>query len=199
LTSKQSPITNHQSPITHITTKSLTVFSHTKTHITATMTINLFDATVPIFIHHLQNLSLILTKASKHSSASSLPSSSLIADMKPLTFQIQTCSDVAKGLVHRITGSPLVKIADNEVTFEDMQGRIQKTLEILKGAKREDFEGKDEIEVDLTRMKLSAKNYVFGFVVPNFYFHYTTAYAILRAQGVEIGKSDFLALDKLDL
>lgn len=116
--------------------------------------------------------------------------------MKPLTFQIQTCSDTAKGLVHRLTDSVLVSIPDTEVTFEDMQGRISKTLEILKGAKREDFEGKEDEEIDLRGRKMKAKQYVLEFAVPNFYFHYTTAYGILRMKGVELGKSDFLGLDR---
>ena len=94
--------------------------------------------------------------------------------------------------MHRLTGSPLVSMADNEVTFSDMQARIDKTLEILKSAKREDFDGKEDTEVDVRGRKMIARDYVFGFAVPNFYFHYATAYAILRKEGVEIGKSDYL-------
>lgn len=165
------------------------------------MPLNLYDLTIPLFIRALTNLDAQLTKAEQwakeHSvSDSDLATGSLIADMRPLTFQIQTASNTAKNTITRIAGSAAVPMDDNEKTIADLHARISKTIEMLKAAKREDFEGKEAAEVKFVtggkEMVFTGLKYVQGFALPNFWFHVVTAYDILRSKGVPIGKMDFL-------
>src|SRR6202000_2692176 len=116
----------------------------------------------------------------------------IVADMNDLPFQIQTASNTAKFLAVRVAGVTNEPWDDNEKTFEELQGRITKTLKFLENTKREDFEGKDTSEVNWRDMKFSGLNYVNNYALPNFFFHATTAYNILRMKGVEVGKADWL-------
>lgn len=118
--------------------------------------------------------------------------------MASLPFQIQRVSDAAKGAAARVAGVEVVAMPDNETTFEELQARIQKTIDLLKTVSEDSMDGKEdkEIVVKLGNGKLmftgAAKDYILKFVLPNFYFHITTAYNILRHNGVPIGKWDFL-------
>lgn len=165
------------------------------------MSVNLYDFTVPLFIRSLTNLDAQLTKASTWAKENNVPEEDLISaklypDMRPLPFQIQTASNTAKGTVSRLTGSAPVPMDDNETTMAQLHDRITKTLEVLKAAKREDFEGVDKNEVKFTtgghEMTFTGLVYTQGYVVPNYWFHVVTAYAILRNKGVPLGKRDFL-------
>jgi hypothetical protein len=116
--------------------------------------------------------------------------------MLPLTRQIQIMTDQAKGGASRLAGQESPKWADDERTFADLHARVAKTIAHLKTFKPEQFEGAETRAVELkfpnATFNFTGRDYLLNFVIPNFYFHYTTAYAILRHNGVPIGKGDFL-------
>jgi hypothetical protein len=149
----------------------------------------------------LKNLSAILTKAENHAKAKDIDPATLLnarlaPDMFPLTRQVQIATDHAKGAVARLTGHQVEAIEDTEVTFADLQARIKRVLAIVEGYKPEEYDGAEAREITIkipnSELKFSGLDYVNQWALPNFYFHVTTAYAILRANGVELGKRDFL-------
>lgn len=165
------------------------------------MPVPLYDLSIAVFIRALHNLSAILSKAEAHCDAQSLPHSTLLThslapDMAKLPFQIQTCSNSAKGAAVRVAEIEPVSMSDDETTFAQLQERISRTIGVLEGVKRESMEGKEGKEVVLRtgerEFKFTAESYLLEFAVPNFYFHETTAYAILRSAGVPLGKMDYL-------
>jgi hypothetical protein len=165
------------------------------------MSTNLYQSSVPAFLQMLNSLSSILTKAAAHAEAKKIDPSVLInarlaPDMFPLVRQIQTVSDNAKGAAARLAGVDVPSMADTETTFAELQQRIAKTAEFLKGLKPAQFDGTAdrEITLNLGGQKVSWKGsiYLTHFALPNFYFHAATAYDILRHNGVELGKRDFL-------
>ena len=163
--------------------------------------LNLYDISIPPMQHGFRSLQVILKKAEEHCDAQKIPheeflQTRLIADMLPLVFQIQTCSNTAKYIPVRVTGAENVAMEDNETTFEQLQTRIERTIEFLDKSKREDFEGKEDVEVLFRDWKFTGLNYLTQFAIPNFYFHYTTAYNILRMKGVSVGKLDYLGNKK---
>ena len=162
---------------------------------------SLYDVTIPAFLRGFANLSAILEKGRAYAKEqgwdeSELTEARLIEDMAPLTAQVQRCSDTAKGLAVRIGQVDNASMADEEVTLDDLQARIDKTVAFLKSVPREAFEGREEAEVTVTTrsgdLSLTARDYAIGFAMPNFYFHLTTAYDLLRMKGVPIGKNDYL-------
>ena len=164
------------------------------------MTTSLYDLTVPTFIRNLENLSKILAKgeafaADKGADPGDLLNARLVEDMGTLISQIQRASDSAKGVPVRF-GFENIALPDEEVTFADLQARIAKTIAYLKTVPRDAIEGKEEATVTLATPNRSFDftgiGYVQNFALPNFYFHVTTAYALLRMKGVPIGKMDFL-------
>ena len=165
------------------------------------MPLSLYEISVPVFIRGFNNLSAILKKAKAYADEKGIPheellGARLVEDMFPLTYQIQRASDSAKGAAVRVAGVDPVSMEDNEKTFADLEARIQKTIAFLKGVKETSMDGKEESEVSLKtgsgEMKFTSTSYLLLFALPNFYFHMTTAYAILRHKGVPIGKMDFL-------
>jgi uncharacterized protein len=163
--------------------------------------LSLYDVTVPVFIRALENLDAILDKgaaffAEQGRPESELTQARLIADMGPLTSQIQRASDSAKGLAVRVGGVENVAMADEEVTIADLKGRIAKTIAFLKATPRQGFDGKEQAEVEVRTpnrtMVFTGRDYVLHFAIPNFFFHVTTAYDLLRKEGVPIGKTDYL-------
>jgi hypothetical protein len=119
--------------------------------------------------------------------------------MQPLKFQVQFASNVAKAVLHRVAGYEWVTMEDNETTMDQLKDRVARTLEVLRSAegKQADFEGKEQIEVTVPipgrdAFKFSGTVYISYWAVPNFFFHITTAYDILRKEGVPLGKPDFL-------
>ncbi|MBD8617536.1 DUF1993 domain-containing protein [Sphingomonas sp. CFBP 13728] len=162
---------------------------------------SLHDLTVPAFRRGFASLSAILTTGEAFArdigvAESEMLDTRLIADMAPLTAQVQRASDTAKGAMVRIGGVPTVAMADDETTFAALQQRIAATLAFLDTVPRDAINGKESTPVTLvTRsqtFEFTAQSYVLGFVLPNFYFHITTAYALLRMRGVPIGKMDYL-------
>lgn len=155
----------------------------------------------PVFTRMLRNLSAILTKAEAQAKAKGydpavLLNSRLAPDMFPLTRQVQIATDHAKGAVARLTGATPEAIEDNEITFADLQARIAKVLAIVESAPASAYEGSETREISIkipnAELKFSGLDYVNQWAMPNFYFHLTTAYDILRANGIELGKRDFL-------
>ena len=165
------------------------------------MSASLYDFTVPAFSRALTNLLNQLDKAHAHATSKKVDfkafaDARLIADMLPLTSQIQIATDNAKGVVARLTGIDPPKYEDTEKTYEELRARVAKTLDFVGGVKREQFAGAETREVVLkfpsVTLKFNGLDYVTKFALPNFYFHVTMAYTLLRKNGVELGKPDFL-------
>lgn len=165
------------------------------------MALSIYQASVPVFIRIFGNLSEILKKAEAHAAAKKIDPSVLVnarlaPDMFPLARQIQIASDAAKGAGARLAGVDIPSFADTETTFAELQERIAKTITFLEGLKPEQFDGSDNRDVTVKtggrEFKAPGQFYLFNFAFPNFFFHVTTAYAILRHNGVEIGKMDYL-------
>jgi uncharacterized protein len=165
------------------------------------MSISLYDASVPAFIRSLTALSGILEKGRAFADEKGIPHETLlearlIEDMGPLTAQIQRASDSAKGAAVRVGQVENITMADDEVSFDDLQARIAKTITFLKAVPADSMDGREGAEVILKTPRgdttFTGQDYMLGFVLPNFFFHITTAYALLRRAGVPIGKMDYL-------
>ncbi len=163
---------------------------------------SLYDFTIPVFIRQLGNLSKILDKARAHADAAGVAHAELIdarlaPDMLPLSSQVQIASDSARGVAVRVGRIAPKPMADTEKTFEELQARIAASIDYLKSVPANVFDGK---EGDPVTLKFGSSEvpfpsgvaYVLGYAMPNFYFHVTTAYDILRNKGVKLGKRDFL-------
>lgn len=165
------------------------------------MSISIYQVSAPVLVRFLKNLSAILDKAAAHCDAKKIEPSviagyRLAPDMFPLARQIQVMTDLAKGCGGRLAGVDVPPYADTESTIDELKARIAKTVAFLEGLKAEQFEGAESREITLkiggNDLKFSGADYLTGFVLPNFYFHAATAYAIMRHCGVEIGKRDYL-------
>ena len=165
------------------------------------MKISMYQASAPRFAHTLKSLSTILGKAQAHCEARKidpqvLVSARLYPDMFALARQVQIACDSAKGAVARLAGVEIPKHEDTETTFAELQARIQKTLDFIAGVKPAQVDGSEDKDIVLklrgNDVPFKGMDYLLGFVYPNFYFHAATAYDILRHNGVEIGKADFL-------
>ena len=161
----------------------------------------MYQASAPRFANTLKNLSAILDKAKSHAAAKKideqvLTSARLYPDMFALARQVQIACDSAKGAVARLAGVEIPKHEDTEKSFDELKVRIAKTIAFIEGVKAAQIDGSEDKEIIL---KLQGKDvpfkgmqYLLGFAWPNFYFHAATAYNILRHNGVEIGKRDFI-------
>ena len=165
------------------------------------MKISMYQASVPPIILMLNNLSAILEKAAAHAEAKKIDptvliNSRLYPDMYPLSRQVQIATDNAKGSVSRLAGVEVPKYDDNESTFQDLIARIRKTTDYLATFKPEQIDGSEDKTVVLKfrnhSRTFTGLPYLLNYVLPTIYFHITTAYGILRHNGVEIGKQDYL-------
>ena len=165
------------------------------------MTISMYQASVPRFVNILGNLSAILDKAQAHVDAKKLDQSSLAGfrlfpDMLPLTKQVQIACDTAKGLVARLAGVEIPVFEDNESSLADLKARIAKTIAFIQTIKPEQLDGTEDKDIVIKRGEkethYKGMQFLLGHAVPNVYFHVTTTYNILRHNGVEIGKRDYL-------
>ena len=165
------------------------------------MTISMYQASAPRFANTLNNLSAVLDKAAAHCEAKKidplvLAGSRLYPDMFPLARQVQIACDNAKGAVARLAGLEVPKHEDTETTLEELKARIAKTIAFVATVKPAQVDGSEEKDVHLKLGKLEVTwkgmQYLCGFALPNFYFHVVTAYDILRHNGVEIGKRDYI-------
>ena len=165
------------------------------------MTISMYQASAPRFARQLRNLSAILGKAQAHVEAKKLDAGALTSyrlfpDMFPLTRQVQIACDQAKGAVARLAGVEPPKHEDTEQIFADLQARIAKTLDYVESVKAAQIDGSEARDIVLKlrtqELRFKGLDYLFNHAYPNFYFHVTTVYNILRHNGVELGKKDFV-------
>ena len=165
------------------------------------MTISMYSVSVPLFQRSLTALGKVLEKGAAFAEArqidpSVLLQSRLAPDMFPLVRQVQSASDAAKGAAARLAGVENPKFADEETTFPQLQDRIARTLGFLGGFTPAQIDGSEARDVVLKfrtgDVHFTGQSYLIGFAIPNFLFHCTTAYAILRHNGVDVGKRDFL-------
>jgi hypothetical protein len=165
------------------------------------MKISMYQVSVPVFIRMLNNLAAVLDKGAAYAEARKIEPSVLInarlyPDMLPLLKQVQIAADGAKGAAARLAGQEPPKYEDAETTFADLKARIQKTISYLNTFKPEQIDGSEEKTITLqirgNAVKFEGLAYLLNHATPNFYFHVTTAYDILRHNGVEIGKADYL-------
>ncbi len=165
------------------------------------MSISMYSASVPVFVRMLGNLDAWLEKAEAHARAKKFETSvfldaRLAPDMLSFTKQIQIACDGAKFGVARLAGVESPKFEDNETTLTQLRERIAKTVAYVQSVSAAQIDGTEAKDVELPRrdgtMTLKGEFYLKHFVMPNFYFHVTTAYALLRHNGVDLGKKDFL-------
>ena len=165
------------------------------------MTISMYQASVPVLARMFGNLSAILTKAEEDSAARKIEPSvflnaRLAPDMHPLTRQIQIASDAAKGGVGRLAGIDVPSFADTETSFSELHARIKKTLDFIESVTASQIDGSEAKTITLQfpgrEVSFPGQVFLLNFTLPNFFFHVTMAYAILRHNGVTVGKMDFL-------
>jgi hypothetical protein len=165
------------------------------------MNISMYQASAPRFANMLRNLSAILDKAQAHCEAKKIEPAvmggmRLIADMFPLARQVQIACDTAKGAVARLAGVEIPKHEDTEHTFAELKQRIAKTIDFILSVPAEKIDRAEDRQVTLRLggrdVTYTGLQYLLGFAYPNFYFHVTTAYDILRANGVELAKRDYI-------
>lgn len=165
------------------------------------MTLSMYQAAVPVTTRALQNLSHVLDKGVEHAKAKSISDETLlqtrlITDMLPLVKQVQIATDMAKNGVARLAGVEPLKFEDDETSLEQLQARITRAIEYIKGFKAEQVDGSEARAIQLkTRngeLNFTGQDYLLNFVLPNLFFHCTTTYAILRETGAELGKHDFI-------
>jgi len=163
------------------------------------MAYDIFDASIPPLIHMLGGLSNILSKGEAHGGID--PSEARLApDMLPLKAQVYIATDGAKGCGARLAGVEIPKFEDTETSFAELKARVAKTIDFLNTLDRKSFVGSENKEIVLkfpsVTFEFNGADYVGKFVLPNVYFHITTAYGILRNAGVALGKGDYLGGQK---
>lgn len=165
------------------------------------MTISMHKATAPVFLRMFQNLDAILDKLEQDAKARNydpavLLNARLAPDMLPFKAQIQIASDTAKGAMARLSGQQAPSMADTEATIAELRMRIAKTVDYIKSVPADAVDGSEDREVILKtptgEIPFKGLQYLTGFALPNFLFHVTVAYAILRHNGVQLGKLDYL-------
>jgi uncharacterized protein len=165
------------------------------------MPLSLYQSSVPVYERSLQAFLGVLDKAEAHAEARKFDPSTYLTgrlspDMWPLTRQIQAFCDHAKNSTFRLAGKEPPPMEDKETSIAELRARIQATLDMLKSIDAKAMEGAEDREITIpsgaNKLKIPGANYLLHFALPNFYFHLTTAYDILRAAGVEIGKRSFL-------
>lgn len=165
------------------------------------MAISMYQVSVPVFTRMLNNLAAILEKAAAHCEAKKIDPAALInfrfyPDMFAFAKQIQVCTDAAKNGAARLAGIEAPEFQDNETTFPELIARVKKTIDFLNTFKAEQIDGTEEKEVTIKRRDTSVtyrgQAFLLNRALPNFYFHMTTAYDMLRHNGVELGKKDYL-------
>ena len=165
------------------------------------MTISMYQASVPRFVNILSNLMNILDKAQAHVDAkkidpATLTTYRLFPDMLPMTMQVRIACDAAQGVVARLAGIEILVDEDNDKTLVDLKARIAKTIAFIQAVVPTQIDGTEDKEIVTKRgdkeTHYKGMQFLLGHAVPNFYFHITTTYNILRHNGIEIGKRDFL-------
>lgn len=165
------------------------------------MSISVYDQSIARMTHMLKNLDSIVSKAETYAEDKNIEPSALLRarlfpNMYDFIFQVQVATDLSKGCAARLSGTEVPKWSDDEETFADVHTRIKKALEFMATVRPEQVEGSEtkELEVKLGShiVNFTGQSYLLGFVLPNFYFHVTTAYNLMRHNGLELGKRDFV-------
>jgi len=165
------------------------------------MTLSMYQASAPVFVRALNNLAHVLKKGQAHASGRSvtdevLLQTRLIPDMLPLVKQVQIACDMATRGTARLAGAEPQSFEDNEVSFDDVYSRIQRAIDYVNTFKPEQVDGSEGRAIHLKmrngEMHFEGQAYLFNFILPNLFFHCTTAYNILREAGTDIGKTDFI-------
>lgn len=166
------------------------------------MAVTLYDAVIPGYLNMLKNLQALLDKAAAHAKSTGVEPESymdtrLAPDMHPLVRQVQMASDTAKGGAARLGGVTAPSMADTETTWAELSERIAKTVAFIQTIDAAAVNGDEsriiELPIPDRVLKFTARDYAFNFALPNFHFHVVTAYALLRHQGVPLGKTDYLS------
>jgi hypothetical protein len=165
------------------------------------MTISMYQVSVPVFANVLRNMSVVLDKAAAHAAAKKIDESvfvnaRLAPDMFALARQVQIATDIVKGGAARLAGAEVPRWEDNEASFVELQARIAKAIAFVQCFAADQIDGSEARDIDFRlagrEVHFTGLRYLLDFVLPNLYFHASTTYAILRHNGVEIGKMDFL-------
>ena len=165
------------------------------------MSLSIYDASAPRFARMLRNLDVILARAQAHAAAKKIAPEVLLGarlfpDMLPMIKQVQIATDHAKGAVARLAGAEVPRYEDSEQTFDELRARIAKTIAFVGTFAAAQVDGSEQRPIALRvggkDWSFTGQDYLLGFALPNFYFHLVTAYNILRHNGVEIGKGDYL-------
>ena len=165
------------------------------------MALSFYDISVPVFIRGLGQLSHLLDKGLAHAQASGIDPTVLVnarlaPDMFTLAGQVQSASDASKLGTARVAGITAPSFPDTEATYDELQARVAKTVDFLQSVDRAQIDGFESREVVVKsrrgEMHFTAERYLLQFALPNFFFHVTTAYDILRHQGIAVGKADYL-------
>ncbi|MGQ0443161.1 MAG: DUF1993 domain-containing protein [Methylophilaceae bacterium] len=163
--------------------------------------LSFFDIAIPPLKRALDNLSHILKMGEEHANANKIEpavllNARLFPDMYPLTRQVQIATDMSKGAAARLAGVEIPKYEDNETTFAELQTRVSKTIAFLQSIHQNNLDGAETRHIELmvrqTKLTFVGQDYLLKWVQPNVYFHITTAYNILRHNGIALGKPDFL-------
>lgn len=167
------------------------------------MPISMHSASAPVFVQMLKNASTWIDKAAAHAEAKKFKPGvylglRLAPDMLPFSAQIQIASDTSKGCMGRLAAIELPSYEDNEASLEELQARIAKTIDFIVSVRAEQVDGSEGRAIEIARrnrdpLRFDGESYLKHYALPNFFFHITTAYALLRHAGVELGKSDYLA------
>ena len=159
------------------------------------MSFTIYDASVPLFANSLADMRAWLDKAAAEKPEAELMEARLAPDMKPLPAQFQMASDSAKSAIARLTGTEAPSMPDTEASFAELRDRCDRTIAYVRGADRAAIDASREVVLKFPNgmgYRFTGSEFLTGFALPNFFFHVTTAYAILRAAGVALGKPDFL-------
>ena len=169
------------------------------------MSFSMYSSSIPVFVRYLDNLSAILAKGATHASEKDIDGAILVSgrlypNMFPLSRQVQIACDVVKGAAARLSGVEAPKFEDNEASFEELQSRISNTIEYLNSVPEDKINGTEDKEIKMqagpNELEFIGSDYLTLWALPNLYFHVTTTYNILRHNGVELGKMDFLGAQK---
>jgi len=162
----------------------------------------MYTVSVPVFTQHLNGLAAVLDKAAAHATARKINEADILnmklaQDMFPLVRQVRAATDHACSAAGRLSGKELPKFANDEATFAQLKDRIAKTIEFLKSVKPGEVDGTEEKDISITFPNGNSRQFkgmglLIGNSLPNFFFHTTTAYDIIRQCGVEVGKGDFM-------
>ena len=167
------------------------------------MAVSMYQASVPAFVQMLSSLAAILDKAEAYAAERKIDPAVLLGwrlapDMFALARQVQIATDHAKGCCAQLAGVEVPKYADEETTFADLRARVARTIDFVRSFEPSDIDGSEDRGITITaggrELRFKGQQYLVNFVLPNFYFHVTTAYDILRHCGLPIGKRDFMGV-----